>query len=447
MGKDTKPGRRDPDDRRPWQTDPVQYQALWRLDADREARRPRRAAALVLGVLVLAVGAWVGYLAGSGAGSPEGQKIPFPPAAASPVSADASAEATVRTTVVEGGTDVLATTRARSHPAPATCPASSDPGRPGLAGSPRPEPPGSHLWRAVFHDPSGRLLMIDTSRPSSPRAWAFDVCRNTWDELGPPPRDLGPIEDAVYDADSRRVVAFGPGSAAPWSWDVEAGEWSSVAAVPGEPMWQVRSPRVYHSPSGLIVGRADSGEMAAFDVDTNTWTQVRQLGEIPHGYGMLAYDAPNDEIILFQPSLLGTQGHLVAIWRFNPRTSRWTYDGSPSRQGLMIPWPPAIAHDAASGVTVIIGQAIGLAGQGARISEVIGYQPGYIERMYLGTDDGTAHCTTKAIVYDSVNGRVACVGGVRFGFDPRGRLVGVTDVADVTAFDVARRTWVRLLEP
>ena len=447
MGTDTKPGRRDPGDLRPWQIDPVQYEALWRLDPDRTAGRPRRAALLVSGILVLAVGAWVGYLAGRGAGAPDGQAIPLPASASSQVSADASEGPEVRTTVVQGGTDILATVRARPHPAPSTCPASSDPGRPGTAGQPRPEPPGSHQWRAVFDGQSGRLLMIDTSQPSSPRAWAFDVCLNTWDELEPPPRDLGSVEDAVYDADSRRVVAFGSGSAAPWAWDVEAGEWSRLAAAQGEPVWQVRSPRIYHSPSGLIVGRADSGEMAALDVDTGAWTRVRQVGEIPHGYGLLAYDSPNDEIILLQPSLLGTQGHLVAIWRFNPRTSRWTYDWSPSRQGLMIPWPPAIAQDAASGVMVIIGQTIGLAGQGARISEVIGYQPGYIERMYLGTDDGIAHCTTQAIVYDSVNGRVTCVGGVRFGFDPRGRLLGVTDVADVTAFDVARRTWVRLLGP
>jgi hypothetical protein len=436
-----------------------EYGAVWTLDAGRRRGRFAWIGAATVGLLVLAIGVWAGYLAGSGEGGlRERTAAPETRPPAPTIEAESRPAPELRlpltTAIVEGGSDVLAERRAGPAPPAATCPADADPNRLGRVGQPRPDPAGFLMWRAIFHEPSGRMILLDTSRPTSPELWAFDVCANAWEALEPPPVEIGPVADLVYDADSQLVVAFpddrggaDPVAArdrAPWVLDTTTGEWRRLEARQGPPMGLVR--RIYHPPSGLLVGRSSNGELAAFDAEAATWTQVRQSGEVPVGYGIVAYDAKVDELVLLQPVLLGELSHELLIWRFQPGTARWWLDAAASRASPQIPWPPSVGHDAATGDTLIFANPLYPVG-GAVHSEVAAHRPGTMERVFVGADAGIAHCATPAIVYDSINKRVICAGSYRYSFDRDGTLLGIARMADVAAFDVARRGWVRLSEP
>ncbi len=174
---------------------------------------------------------------------------------------------------------ILVTRRAKTPPPAATCPASANPQAPGPPDQARPD---SDVWSnqaAAFDLHTGRVVHLDATGAT----WTFDVCTNTWQRLDPTvdPAESGPLYTAlddgselVYDVDSDRTVSIG--GEAVGVYDAGANTWTlriKPAAYRGS--WQ--SGAVYDPISGLIIIQLQGSGLAAYDVDTDTWTDVGHL--------------------------------------------------------------------------------------------------------------------------------------------------------------------------
>jgi hypothetical protein len=236
-----------------------------------QPRRPARRwpawaiAAVAFGLVVLfGIVAWLLLpYGGSGQFVDEGPSVTTTPTPVSTIASPAAWDS------------VLSTTRAKTPPPAATCPAGADPQAPGPVAQPRPD---SHIWNnqaAVFDRHAGRIMHIDATGAT----WAFDVCTNTWQELDPvviPSESrgstpLGGNAELVYDVDSDRTVAFGEEAVAVY--DAAGNTWT-VRPVPAEYRLSWDAGAVYDPVSGLIVLQAPERGLLAYDVDTDTWTSV-----------------------------------------------------------------------------------------------------------------------------------------------------------------------------
>lgn len=265
-------------------------QALAPVPVTEAARWRGPAWAAVVAVLVLSIGAPL-WLLKPGSG-PEPEPVVVPP----------SIEASE---VLEPGSwdPVLAETKARSAPAPATCPKFSIPESEDRAGSPFVPYEGG--WLAAAFDPhAGHVIYQD-----SERTWVFDVCTNAWVRLQDHPETSLLWNGAlVYDIDSDNTVSFGWEKVAVF--DADTGSWTErdyptdeaerPLASASETDWRPITGVAYDPVSGLIVATtAQDRILRSYDVDTNTWTEI---GVVP---------TPSE-----QDSSLNLLGYLPALDRF-----------------------------------------------------------------------------------------------------------------------------------
>jgi hypothetical protein len=193
------------------------------------------------------------------------------------------------------------------------------------------------------------------------------------------------------------------------------------------------SDTVYDPGSGLVVFRDDvSAEMWAYDVETNSWTEVNQDETPPsHPASLLAYDGSVDRFVL---ALVET-----ATWLFDPRTGSWAV------QETAPPPVPLFWGDLESGGeatfdevtsrTVVFSDGVAVAYDAhADVWDVLQVEPGHSE-----TQTGPLHRFQHAIVYDPVNERLVLYGG-------EARMpAGWRRLRDVWAFDPQTGTWTELV--
>lgn len=340
--------------------------------------------------------------------------------------------------VIEGGEDILATTSARATPPVATCPAGTDPDRPGPVDQARP----NQISHMVMDRQSGRIVATGDSGGAM-GMWAFDVCTNTW-ALQDATRSVVNAPDLfVYDADSDIVVAIGRFVD---TYDVDTDAWERLGEVPSDFDGEGRA--VYDPVSGLVVVRdIDSSKMWAYDVDTDTWTPIRQ-GPIspPTAYPSFghvhAYDATADRIVLY----LSDSGARAPItWTYDLRAGEWTVEDTLTPDltvGAYAQPSGKAAYDEAAQLTVITSAD----------GEVVGYDAARHEWQLLSADSGepdrydigVGSRFDDKVVYDPVNDRIVVMGGTA-------RLLNTEDDAtwmfmnDVWAFDTDTGTWSQLL--
>lgn len=239
------------------------------------------------------------------------------------VAAQSPATTTAATTppTVPQWNPILATTQARTAPAPATCPPGSDPNRPGPIGQGRPTGSGG-LLAAAFDNRTGNIMLVDDSGGT----WRFDVCSNTWTALEPTGAVIGNIGGGlVYDADSDVTVVLEEDEV--FVYDADSSTWTRFdnEAMDGE---GAVYGSVYDPVSGLIITSRWVGESVieawAYDVDSNDWTLLGNLGtqgvDDPWQYDLLGHSANLDRLIL-TPTGVSTQEHTVLV---DPRTGERT---------------------------------------------------------------------------------------------------------------------------
>ncbi len=361
-------------------------------------------------------------------------------------------------TVIEGGTDVLATTIAKPVASTATCPAGSTPDSAGPAGRIRPleEVYESSLLTAM--DPhSGRIIAVAVAIGGT-ETWTFDVCKNTWTLMQPsgtaPPTGTG-AESLVYDVDSDVVVSIGRSVAI---YDLETDTWTQRSALPSSTD-SFRSDAVYDPVSGLIVVRLlESSEMWAYDVDDDTWAQIRQGAMAPPGDPAIspsigpnfwdqhfAYDAATDRIVLY----LSDNRYGFGVWDGAGTEMTWTYDlraGEWTVEDTVTPelmaWGSGMAtYDEATRRTVVTGDGVVAAYDAALHDwEIVWQSPA--ESNAYGRGTGVHHRIGAAVVYDPINDRIVVMGGQARMLDENPFWV---QMDDVWAFDTATATWSELL--
>jgi len=340
------------------------------------------------------------------------------PAATTSTTAAASGTTwTVPTGVVAlGSPDRLADFQAKPLPPAATCPAGSTPDVPGGDTWWWNRPLGGAL-SAAFDRESGRLVLS---------GWAFDPCRNVWEEgSGDRWNDF-----LVYDADSDLVLAFGNEV---WAYDVDADTWTQKGGMPSTSDWSFQA--VYHDPSGLVVGVSGFGSarhLWAYDVDSDTWYDLGpvNLGEIhPYDPVMLGYDPAGDRFYIYAAGAGGG----AQTWRYEPGQG-WTFvatltpDFDLSRNDSVYP-AGTMAFDRSAGRFVIVDRGV-VAALDPSVPEW--------EIIFDQSEGGSLNRSYQTVVYDPLNGRLVVLGG-RYGEDEWAN--------DVWAFDTRTREWSELLPP
>jgi hypothetical protein len=181
---------------------------------------------------------------------------------------------------------ILSHTSARPVQSSVSCPETAESDTPGPTDQTRPE---SSMWSnqaAAFDQRTGRIVHIDRFGET----WTFDVCTNTWHQMHPTvvspstgeqpnrfgdPSVLGRENvELVYDADSDRTVAIGV--AAIGVYDANANTWT-YRNRPAEHQGRWAAGTVYDPVSGLVIVQIPEQGLAAYDVDTDTWTDIGTL--------------------------------------------------------------------------------------------------------------------------------------------------------------------------
>ncbi|MCP4309170.1 MAG: hypothetical protein GY788_30715 [bacterium] len=211
--------------------------------------------------------------------------------------------------VTDAWNPLLATAMAGAAPQPAACPGGSGATTPGPPGQMRPMP-RNDAHDGVFDRHLGRVVYVDAAH----QTWTFDVCTNTWHQMGA----VGdPLDTSlVYDVDSDVTIALGPGEFSVY--DAAANAWTKPQLeVRGGPRPDSFSGVTYDPMSGLIITTSGS-RVWAFDVDSGTLTHI---GTAPAEFA--GYVAHLDRLVF-----VGADTVLV-----DPRTGETTQTAQPPELG------------------------------------------------------------------------------------------------------------------
>ena len=209
-------------------------------------------------------------------------------------------------------------------PAP-TCPPGSTPDTPGPADQAR--PPRDAPTALAFDRRAGRLVAL-AGTDDRVETWTFDVCTNTWTRMHPnrePPPGTGQL---VYDVDSDVTIAS----------DVnpDVGLRPRGRHLDGEGLRSGRSESrapVLRPGLGPRRRHGDDGdpdtlglELWSYEVETDTWTPIRQANRLAVEPREFAYDASVDRIVAYSDA--GERPGGARTWLFDLRTGTWSGTGA-----------------------------------------------------------------------------------------------------------------------
>jgi hypothetical protein len=237
-------------------------------------------AAAAATVVFVVIGATTMLLGGSD--SPVASLPPAQSTASTPAITTVT-EAPVLTTVaevpvpVEGWNPILSETVAGVPPPATTCPPGATPDLPGPVDQVRPDEGPWTNQAAVFDTHAGRIVYLDETGET----WTFDVCTNTWHQMNPTwvlyggdPKlfSVRGGGELVYDIDSDRTIAFGPGFVSVY--DATANTWTRQSPEPNDLDLGWLPGAVYDPISGLVLVVAGDGALFGYDVETDVWTRI-----------------------------------------------------------------------------------------------------------------------------------------------------------------------------
>jgi hypothetical protein len=200
-------------------------------------------------------------------------------------------------------------------------------------------PRQGHGIRLVYDPSADRFVAFGgdvNGRNSFNETWAYDLAHDTWTNRGPsnspPPRSYYAI---AYDAKASRVVMFGGVDASTelgdtWRYSYSANKWTQIATLvspsPRHYSAMVYDPVRYRM---LLFGGADDletvqGDTWAFDLSTNTWSQIRASGSVPsaRAWHAMAFDVESGKAYLYSGGP-NRGAFTTELWTFDPRTDTW----------------------------------------------------------------------------------------------------------------------------
>ena len=298
---------------------------------------------------------------------------------------------------VEGWSPLLSETVAGVPPPAATCTPGATPDLPGPIGQVR---PGEGPWSnqpAVFDTRAGRIVFVDETAET----WTFDVCTNTWQRMEPEddPYSAPELGVLVYDVDSDRTIAFSPAGVSVYNANMNS--WTHRAGPQDLSFGSFWLGSVYDPASGLVLALADDGVLAAYDVDTDTWTEIGPIIEP----GEITSEGQTQTVV---------PGFLVGHIAETDRLAFLGFDGAPFQDegGLLNP---------RTGDTVPLSQPVGgvqggfgsfYYATGGETAYVYGRGVCRLDPVHLNWDCNDASRQTEgssAMVYDPVNDRIVVI--------------------------------------
>ena len=362
----------------------------------------------------------------------------------------------------------------------AGCPGGSSPDQPGDATQAR---PALRQWyQLAAMDPTRPRIITGASEyvpqgagtASLQATWAFDVCTNTWTELGdaslPSPEDRPALYQFVTDPGAGVVRGLPVWWTPVWTFDPTSDSWSAAAA--GQAGSEA-VPMAVYDPDGermlafdpnVLTAASARGEpgfsgVLSYDVAARAWTDLGLAEESPTPKVLMdqydvAFDSAAHRLILVV-TRQDTRGQAARTWAFDPEAHTWSQGadmpntlahGYPS-SGWAAEFDPVTARTWWFADTAMLGYDAT-----ADSWQVAARDTDWPESMTLGDVevDPTAR-VVNTMVLDPVNGRLVVIGGSVL---PVGEPVGgsvqegdllVTD--DVWAYEPATNTWTMLLGP
>lgn len=170
-------------------------------------------------------------------------------------------------------------------------------------------------YAMAFDSDSGRAIMFGGFLSQQPRpvwtdeTWSYDVAAHSWQLMRPSKSPSARhYPGMAYDANSDLVILFGGAlpqgrlSGETWTYDVDADTWTEMRP-PDSPSPRSSWAGMVYDPVGDRVilhggwtGKEDGSDIWAYDVDLNAWTKLGDAG--PRG-SSLVYDALNRRILAF----------------------------------------------------------------------------------------------------------------------------------------------------
>lgn len=200
-------------------------------------------------------------------------------------------------------------------------------------------PPPARFGHTLVYDSTRRQLLLFGGQAGSffSDVWAFDVATRTWRKAGA--NDAGPKSryghGAIYDAArDRLVITHGFTTAGrfddTWAFDLASSNWRELTPSGTKPLRRC----LFHSASDgkdqmFIYGGCASGfgpcplgDLWAFDLTTNQWTERTPLtSPPPREHNGLAFDTAASRLVIFG----GLGGSLLSdTWAFDNTARLWT---------------------------------------------------------------------------------------------------------------------------
>ncbi len=186
-------------------------------------------------------------------------------------------------------------------------------------------------YRAWLHEDAKALARDE---------WAYDVALNRLELLSIQPYSI--YNQAVYDAQSQRLIGFGPEGTAVY--DPETGAWEKMQPAEEPPLLRFRFGMAYDSQSDRIIvfgGESRQDDTWAYDYESNTWTEMTPEVSPSYRWGhAMAYDAESDRIIMWGAEEVArlpmSDEEKATVWAYDYESNTWTAiesKGGPSYRG------------------------------------------------------------------------------------------------------------------
>ncbi|MEP7200263.1 MAG: kelch repeat-containing protein [Chloroflexota bacterium] len=210
--------------------------------------------------------------------------------------------------------------------------------------------PAPRFGHATVYDAAHRRLVLIMGEGANfyNDVWAFDLDKETWtqlsasgvDEQKPRPR-YG--QSAALDGKGRVIISHGFSDQGrfddTWAFDLQTNQWINLMPTTGaKPLKRCLHELVYDAAADRIVlfggcssgfGPCPQGDLWAFDLKTNAWTELKPAGDKPSARSnpSAMYDAASRRIVLFGGKTDG--GASGETWTYDLALNRWTKsDGS-----------------------------------------------------------------------------------------------------------------------
>lgn len=199
--------------------------------------------------------------------------------------------------------------------------------------------PALHGIHMVYDSGADRFIVFsgDNSRTIFDKTYAYDEGGNAWVQMQPKTKPPGRTFYAIaYDTKADRIILFGGSSDSgrlddTWTYDFNHDVWTQMKPRTS-PAARDYSAMTY-DPVGdrvLLFGGATEGELPqgdlwSYDLNKNTWTELKPSGERPsaRGWHVMAFDSQASEAVLFGGGP-DRDSYNNEVWTYDLRGNSWT---------------------------------------------------------------------------------------------------------------------------